>query len=66
MTRHFLVWYFSTLSLVNLVYGTFATVIIILLSFEAAAIILLMGAQVIAEYERLGSSQGIAHGLQTG
>jgi YihY family inner membrane protein len=65
ITRHILVWYFSTLSLVNVVYGAFATVIIILLSLEAAAIILLFGAQVIAEYERIGSSSTTTHGLQT-
>jgi len=65
ITRHILVWYFSTLSLVNIIYGTFATVIIILLSLEAAAIILLLGAQVIAEYERIGISPSAPHGLQT-
>jgi len=65
ITRHILVWYFSTLSLVNVVYGAFATVIIILLSLEAAAIILLLGAQVIAEYERIGSASTTTHGLQT-
>ncbi|MDH5766159.1 MAG: YihY/virulence factor BrkB family protein [Gammaproteobacteria bacterium] len=65
LTRHVLVWYFSTLSLVNVVYGTFATVIIILLSLEAAAIILLLGAQVIAEYERIGKESETGHGLQT-
>lgn len=65
ITRHILVWYFSTLSLVNVVYGTFATVIIILLSLEAAAIILLLGAQVIAEYERIGTTPAAPHGLQT-
>ena len=65
VTRHILVWYFSTLSLVNVVYGAFATVIIILLSLEAAAIILLLGAQVIAEYERIGSTSTTTHGLQT-
>ncbi len=53
LTRHFLVWYFSTLSIVNLVYGTFAAAIMVLLSLELAALILLFGAQVIAEYERL-------------
>jgi YihY family inner membrane protein len=53
LTRHFLVWYFSTLSIVNLVYGTFAAAVMILLSLELAALILLFGAQVIAEYERL-------------
>ena len=56
LTRHFLVWYFSTLSLANLIYGTFATTIIILISLEIAAIILLFGAQVIAEYERMSSN----------
>ena len=65
ITRHILVWYFSTLSLVNVVYGAFATVIIILLTLEAAAIILLLGAQVIAEYERIGHESTISHGLQT-
>ena len=50
--RHLLAWYFSTLSMVNVVYGSFATVIIILLSLEIGAVILLLGAQVIAEYER--------------
>jgi YihY family inner membrane protein len=53
LTRHFLVWYYSTLSIVNLVYGTFAAAIMFLLSLELAALILLFGAQVIAEYERI-------------
>jgi membrane protein len=53
ITRHILVWYFSTLSLVNVIYGTFAAAIVILVSVEAAAIIVLLGAQVIADYERL-------------
>ena len=39
--------------------------LIILLSFEAAAIILLLGAQVIAEYERIGTDSTVRHGLQT-
>jgi len=53
LTRHILVWYFTTLSLVNIVYGTFAATIIILISLEMAAIIMLLGAQVIADYERI-------------
>ncbi len=65
LTRHFLVWYFATLSLVNLVYGTFATTIIALLSLEAGAVIVLLGGQVIAEYERLGTAHKRNHGLQT-
>lgn len=64
-TRHILVWYFSSLSLVNVIYGAFSTAIVILISLEAAAIILLLGAQVIAEYERIGSRQKNIHGLQT-
>lgn len=65
ITRQFLVWYFSTLSLVNVVYGTFATAIIILITLEVAATILLIGAQVIAEYERIGTASSAPHGLQT-
>ena len=52
-TRHILVWYFSTLSVVGVVYGSLATTVIGLLSLEIASIFLLLGAQVIAEYERL-------------
>jgi YihY family inner membrane protein len=51
-TRHVLVWYFATLSQVRLVYGAFATTIAILLSLEIAATVVLLGAQVIAEFER--------------
>lgn len=54
ISRHVMVWYFETLSLVNVVYGTFTTAVVILLSLEVAALILLLGAQVIAVYERLG------------
>lgn len=64
LMRHFLVWYFSTLSLVNVIYGAFTTSIIILVSLEAASIILLLGAQVIAEYERIGAGHKNTHGLQ--
>lgn len=53
VTRHVLLWYFSTLSVVGVVYGSLATTIIVLLSLEIASIMLLLGAQVIAEYERL-------------
>ncbi len=52
ITRRVLIWYYSTLSLVNLIYGSFATAVVILLSMEAAAIILLLCAQVIAELDR--------------
>ncbi|HET8700170.1 MAG TPA: YihY/virulence factor BrkB family protein [Nitrococcus sp.] len=46
-----LVYYFDNISLVNVVYGSFATLVVVLLSFEVGAIILLLGAQVIAELE---------------
>ena len=52
ITRHVLVWYFAKLSLVNIIYGSFATAVVVLLSIEIASIILLLGAQVIAEFER--------------
>lgn len=52
IVRAVLVYYFSHLSLVNVVYGSLATVIVVLLSMEIAAIIILLGAQVIAEIER--------------
>jgi membrane protein len=54
ITRHLLVWYFSTLSQVNVVYGSLTTAIVVLLSLEIAATLLLLGAQVISEYERIG------------
>ncbi len=53
ITRHLLVWYFSTLSQVNVVYGSLTTAIVVLLSLEIAATLLLVGAQVISEYERI-------------
>ncbi len=53
ITRHLLVWYFGTLSQVNIVYGSLTTAIVVLLSLEIAATLLLLGAQVISEYERI-------------
>lgn len=53
VTRHVLVWYFSTLSQVNVVYGSLTTAIVVLLSLEIGAALLLLGAQVISEYERI-------------
>lgn len=52
-TRHVLVWYFSSISQIQLVYGSLTTAIAVLLSAEVGAIVLLLGAQVIAEYERI-------------
>jgi membrane protein len=57
LTRHVLVWYFATLSQVGLVYGSLTTAIAVLLSFDLAATLLLLGAQVISEYERVGGAK---------
>lgn len=54
ITRHLLLWYFGTLSQVGVVYGSLATSIVVLLSLEIGATLLLLGAQVIAEYENIG------------
>ena len=50
--RHILVWYFTTLSQVNVVYGSMTTAIIVMFSLEIGATLLLFGAQVISEFER--------------
>jgi len=60
LTRHLLVWYFATLSQVSLVYGSLTTSIVVLLSLEIGATALLVGAQVISEYERVGRGQAPA------
>jgi membrane protein len=54
ITRHVLVWYFNTLSQVSVVYGSLTTAIVVLFSLEIGATLLLLGAQVISEYERVG------------
>jgi len=54
ITRHLLVWYYGTISQIQVVYGSLNTAIAVLLSVEIGAIVLLLGARVIAEYERLG------------
>ena len=51
-TRRALVWYLATISQVSIVYGSLTTAIVVLLSLELGATLLLFGAQVISEYER--------------
>jgi YihY family inner membrane protein len=53
ITRRIIVWYYKTFTFVNLIYGSFASVVVFLLGVEAVAIIVLLGAQVIAELERV-------------
>jgi membrane protein len=55
ITRRILVWYFGTLSQVSVVYGSLTTAIVVLASLDFGATLLLLGAQVIAEYERIGT-----------
>ena len=59
ITRHLLVWYYGTISQIQLVYGSLTTAIAVLLSVELGAIVLLAGAQVIAEFERWGGFAGV-------
>jgi YihY family inner membrane protein len=63
VTRHVLVWYLARISQVSVVYGSLTTAIVVLLSLELAATLLLFGAQVISEYERplrRGDAAGLA------
>jgi len=52
ITRRVLIWYYSAISMVNVIYGSIAITVVALLSVEVVVIILLLGAQVIAELER--------------
>jgi membrane protein len=54
ITRHIFVWYYTSMSQIQVVYGSLTTSVAILLSMEIGALVLLLGAQVIAEYERIG------------
>ena len=60
LSRRALMWYFATLSQIGLVYGSLTTAIAVLLSLELAAALLLLGAQVISEYERSRHSRANA------
>ncbi len=52
ITRRVLVWYYANISMVNVIYGSLSIIVVALLSIEAVALILLLGAQIIAELER--------------
>ncbi|WP_093883462.1 YhjD/YihY/BrkB family envelope integrity protein [Syntrophus gentianae] len=51
ISRRVLVWYYKAVSMVNVIYGSITTTVIALLCIEVVAVILLLGAQVIAELE---------------
>lgn len=64
ITRHLLVWYFASMSQATVVYGSLTTAILAMLGLEIAALLLLFGAQVISEYEKLGPQARLARKLR--
>ncbi len=52
ITRRMLIWYYAVVSMVNVIYGSIAITVVALLCIEVVAVILLLGAQVIAALER--------------
>jgi membrane protein len=52
ITRRVLIWYYAAVSMVNVIYGSIAITVVALLSIEVVVVIMLLGAQVIAELER--------------
>ena len=52
LVRRLLVFYFANVSVVGAVYGSLASIIVLLSTFEAGALVLLLGAQVVAEIQR--------------
>lgn len=53
LIRHVLIWYFTTISKASVIYGSLTTAVVALFSMEIVATVLLLGAQVISEYERM-------------
>ena len=51
ITRRVLIWYYASVSMINVIYGSITITVVALLSIEVVAIILLLGAQVIAELQ---------------
>jgi YihY family inner membrane protein len=51
LVRRLFVWWFTTLSLVSVVYGSLTSIVVLILVLEIAAMILLLGGQIIAELE---------------
>ena len=61
ITRRIVVWYYKSVSFVDIIYGSMASTVVFLLSIEAAALILLLGAQVIAELESKTNNMSKEH-----
>jgi membrane protein len=52
ITRRVLIWDYAVVSMVSVIYGSIAITVVALLSIEVVVVILLLGAEVIAELER--------------
>lgn len=52
ITRRAMIWYYSVVKMVNVIYGSITITVVALISIEVVAVILLLGAQVIAELEQ--------------
>lgn len=52
IARRLLIWYYATVTTVNVIYGSIAITVVALISIQVVAMILLLGAQVIAELEQ--------------
>ncbi len=61
ITRRVVVWYYKSVSFVDIIYGSVASTVVFLLSIEAAALIILLGAQVIAELESKTNNMSKEH-----
>lgn len=59
ITRRVVVWFYANVSFVNIIYGSLASAVVFLLTVEAAALILLLGAHVIAELEKQKEAVGV-------
>ncbi len=59
ISRRILIWYFATLSQIGAVYGSLTTAIAVLISLDIAATLLLLGAQVISEYEQPSNNDAV-------
>jgi len=63
ITRRVLVWYYATISTLNVIYGSITITVVALLSIEVAALIVLLGAQIIAVLEVEPDSESVnGHG----
>lgn len=51
ITRRVMIWYYSVVKMVNVIYGSITITVVALITIEVVAVILLLGAQVIAELE---------------